>query len=224
MLRFDELKSNLVATVAHEFRTPLTSLRMAIHLCAEESVGPMNEKQLDLMLAARQDTERLQQIVDDLLDLSRIQAGRMELHRRQVSVESLIREGVVPHAAAARDKGVTLQTELFPGLGEIDVDTERMQLVLTNLIGNAVRYTPAGGTVVRAGAPDRRRRAGRGRGHGPGIPKQYQSAVFDKFFRMPGSGSERRRPRPLHRQGDHHGPRRPHHPPQRSRPRQHVLD
>jgi NtrC-family two-component system sensor histidine kinase KinB len=192
VLRFDELKNNLVATVAHEFRTPLTSLRMAVHLTAEESVGPLNDKQLDLMQSARQDTERLQQIVDDLLDLSRIQSGRMELHRRQVSATSLVREAVLPFTSAARDKNVTLKTEIFPGLGEIDVDTERMQLVLANLIGNAIRYTPAGGTVVvrgRRGDPNGAATVIEVQDTGPGIPKQYQTAVFDKFFRMPGSGS-----------------------------------
>ena len=189
MLRFDELKNNLVATVAHEFRTPLTSLRMAVHLCAEESVGPLNDKQLDLMQAARQDTERLQQIVDDLLDLSRIQSGRMELHRRRVSAESLVREAVLPFTAAARDKGVTLKTEIFPGSGEVDVDTERMQLVLANLIGNAVRYTPSGGTVTVRGRRTDTATVIDVQDTGPGIPKQYQTAVFDKFFRLPGSSS-----------------------------------
>jgi NtrC-family two-component system sensor histidine kinase KinB len=189
VLRFDELKNNLVATVAHEFRTPLTSLRMAVHLCAEESVGPLNDKQLDLMQAARQDTERLQQIVDDLLDLSRIQSGRMELHRRRVSAESLVREAVLPFATSARDKNVALKTEIFPGLGEIDVDTERMQLVLANLIGNAIRYTPAGGGVVVRARPTDTATILEVQDTGPGIPKQYQTAVFDKFFRMPGSGS-----------------------------------
>jgi PAS domain S-box-containing protein len=189
VLRFDELKNNLVATVAHEFRTPLTSLRMAVHLCAEESVGPLNDKQLDLMQAARQDTERLQQIVDDLLDLSRIQSGRMELHRRRVSAESLVREAVLPFATSSRDKNVSLKTEIFPGLGEIDVDTERMQLVLANLIGNALRYTPAGGSVIVRARPTDTSTLVEVQDTGPGIPKQYQTAVFDKFFRMPGSGS-----------------------------------
>src|SRR6185295_10423507 len=77
--RFDELKNNLVATVAHEFRTPLTSLRMAIHLLTEGLAGPVTEKQADLLHAAREDCERLQSFVDELLDLSRIQSGRMEL-------------------------------------------------------------------------------------------------------------------------------------------------
>ncbi|HZL18507.1 MAG TPA: ATP-binding protein [Polyangia bacterium] len=189
VLRFDELKNNLVATVAHEFRTPLTSLRMAVHLCAEESVGPLNDKQLDLMQAARQDTERLQQIVDDLLDLSRIQAGRMELHRRRVDVESLIREAILPFASAARDRNLTLKTELPPGLGEVEVDTERLQLVLANLIGNAVRYTPSGGSIVVRGRRLETVAVLEVQDNGPGIPKQYQTAVFDKFYRMPGSGS-----------------------------------
>jgi PAS domain S-box-containing protein len=189
VLRFDELKNNLVATVAHEFRTPLTSLRMAVHLCAEESVGPLNDKQLDLMQAARQDTERLQQIVDDLLDLSRIQSGRMELHRRHVSAESLLREAVLPFTGVARDKNVALRTEIFPGLGEVDVDTERMQLVLANLIGNAVRYTPSGGTVTVRGRRADATTVIEVQDTGPGIPKQYQTAVFDKFFRLPGNTS-----------------------------------
>ncbi|HVV16351.1 MAG TPA: ATP-binding protein [Polyangia bacterium] len=187
VLRFDELKNNLVATVAHEFRTPLTSLRMAIHLCLEETVGPLNDKQLDLLAAARQDTERLQRIVDDLLDLSRIQSGRMELHRRRMSAESLLRDAAAPFATAARDKGVTLKTELFPGLGDLDVDADRMQLVLANLIGNAVRYTPAGGSVtVRGQRTDLGVRI-QVQDTGPGIPKAYQAAVFDKFFRVPGT-------------------------------------
>ncbi|HVY38945.1 MAG TPA: ATP-binding protein [Polyangia bacterium] len=189
VLRFDELKNNLVATVAHEFRTPLTSLRMAIHLCAEETVGPLNDKQLDLLAAARQDTERLQQIVDDLLDLSRIQSGRMELHRRRMAAESLLRDAAAPFSTAARDKGVTLKTELFPGLGDLDVDADRMQLVLANLIGNAVRYTPSGGTVIVRGQRTEHGVRIQVQDSGPGIPKAYHAAVFDKFFRVPGTSA-----------------------------------
>ena len=87
LFRFDELKNNLVATVAHEFRTPLTSLRMAIHLCLEEVVGPLTEKQADLLHAAREDCGRLQDIVDDLLNLSRIESGRIDLHKRRLAAQ-----------------------------------------------------------------------------------------------------------------------------------------
>src|SRR6266849_806328 len=89
--RFDELKNDMVATVAHEFRTPLTSLRMAIHLCLEQVVGPVTEKQADLLHAAREDCERLQAMVDDLLDLSRIETGRVEMRKRPTSIATLLK-------------------------------------------------------------------------------------------------------------------------------------
>src|SRR6266536_3287393 len=82
LVRFDELKNDLVATGAHEFRTPLTALQMAIHMCAEEAAGPLTEQQADLMAGARKDCERLQAITDDILDLSRIQAGRIQIEAR----------------------------------------------------------------------------------------------------------------------------------------------
>src|SRR5437762_12534004 len=90
LVRFDELKNDLVATVAHEFRTPLTSLRMAIHILVEGTVGPINEKQADLLQAAREDCEPLQDIVDDLLDLARIQAGKVEVQPAAISAKSLV--------------------------------------------------------------------------------------------------------------------------------------
>ncbi|HEY2902562.1 MAG TPA: ATP-binding protein [Polyangia bacterium] len=187
LMRFDELKSNLVATVAHEFRTPLTSLRMAIHLCLEESVGPITEKQADLLAAARQDTERLQQIVDDLLDLSRIQAGRIELHQRPVDAASLAREALQAFKVLAADKAVDLRGEIFPGLGEVNADPERIELGFANLISNALKYTPAGGTVtLRATAGERTVRYAV-TDTGPGIPGEYCQVVFEKFFRMPGA-------------------------------------
>ena len=82
--RFDELKDDLVATVAHEFRTPLTSLRMAIHLVLEGVAGPLTEKQGDLLYAARDDCQRLQRTVDELLDLARIQSGKLSMQPRPV--------------------------------------------------------------------------------------------------------------------------------------------
>ena len=105
LFRFDELKNDLVATVAHEFRTPLTSLRMALHLCTEEAVGPLTPKQADLLFAAREDCERLQVIVDELLDLSRIQSGTIELHRRRTDPARSVDMAIEPHRAAPSRPG-----------------------------------------------------------------------------------------------------------------------
>jgi signal transduction histidine kinase len=189
LMRFDELKNNLVATVAHEFRTPLTSLRMAIHLCAEEKVGPITDKQADLLYAARHDTERLQQIVDDLLNLSRIQAGRVELHARTLSVDAVVAEALQSFEDAATHKEIQLSKEVFPGQGEILADPERIGLVFSNLLSNALKYTPPGGDVtVRAQRIDRAVRF-EVEDSGPGVAPEYRQSIFDRFFRVPGASA-----------------------------------
>ncbi len=185
--RFDELKNDLVATVAHEFRTPLTSLRMAIHLCAEETVGPLTPKQADLLFAARGDCERLQEMVDDLLDLSRIQSGGMELARRRLSLGPFVEELVKERAGRAEEQGVELVAVIAPGLDDVHADPERLQLVFENLLANALRHTPSGGRIeVRALPGDGEVRV-EVADTGPGIPLEYREAIFERFFRVPGS-------------------------------------
>jgi signal transduction histidine kinase len=201
LFRFDELKNNLVATVAHEFRTPLTSLRMAIHLCLEGTIGPLTSKQEDLLFAAREDCERLQVIVDELLNLSRIESGQIDLHKRRLEPHALVDTAVEVHKAAAEQAGVALRTEVFPSLPEVFVDQDRLQLVFTNLITNAIRFAPKGSSiVVRARAieaPEASRRQHRiadaeqvrfeVADEGAGISKEHQAGLFEKFFRVPGS-------------------------------------
>jgi signal transduction histidine kinase len=197
LFRFDELKNNLVATVAHEFRTPLTSLRMAIHLCTEETVGSLTRKQADLLFAARDDCERLQTIVDDLLNLSRIESGGIDLQRRRVEPQELVDAAIDVHVAAAKSKGVTLRAEVMPGLPEVFADPDRLQLVFTNLLGNALRYTPEKSEIVVRAMSDASSDAPSAESllrfevidHGPGIPVEHQEALFEKFFRVPGRPS-----------------------------------
>ncbi len=186
--RFDELKNDLVATVAHEFRTPLTSLRMAIHLTVELAAGPLTDKQLELLVAAREDCERLQGIVDDLLDLSRLQSGRLELERKPVKVSSLVDEVIDAHRAAAALREVTLTAALGPFAADqqVDADAARLGLVLANLVSNAIRYTPAGGTVT-VGFDGARFEV---RDTGAGILPEHQKRIFEKFFRVPGTRPE----------------------------------
>jgi len=189
LMRFDELKNDLVATVAHEFRTPLTSLRMAIHLCAEEVVGPVTEKQADVLSAARQDCERLQGIVDDLLDLSRIQSGRMTLAVARLDAGTVLRETAAAARSAADAEGLELVVaEPDPAL-TVQADAERIQLVLTNLLANAVRHTARGGMVeVSARLADGAVRFDV-RDTGEGIAREHLPRIFDKFYRVTGARS-----------------------------------
>jgi two-component system, NtrC family, sensor histidine kinase KinB len=190
LMRFDELKNDLVATVAHEFRTPLTSLRMAIHLCAEEVVGPLTEKQADLMHAARQDCERLQGIVDDLLDLSRIQAGRMPLKLQPLSAADLLDDAVGALRSTADAAQVELRVVPPEAPVEVQGDEERVGLVLTNLVANAIRHTASGGWVELSTSSSGKQVRFEVKDNGEGIAREHLDRVFEKFYRVPGGRSE----------------------------------
>lgn len=187
--RFEELRNDVVATVAHELRTPLTSLRMAVHLLAEQAVGPLTPKQGDLVFAAREDCDRLQSIVDELLDLSRIQADRIELRLARHDPEELVREALEAQRSAAAAHEIQLRSELLPDTPPVMADRERILLVLANLLGNAIRYGPTGGTVtVRALPRDGVLRV-EVSDEGPGVPAEHQQAIFDKYVRVPGAAA-----------------------------------
>jgi NtrC-family two-component system sensor histidine kinase KinB len=187
--RFDELKNDLVATVAHELRTPLTSLHMAIHICAERAAGPVTEKQADLLHTAREDCERLQGIVDDLLDLARLQSGQAATRRQAIAPAALVEAAVHFHEALARERSVELASEVLEPVDDVLVDSDAIQSVFSNLIANAIRYTAAGGSVfVRArGAPGLVRFEVVDAG--PGLAPEHRARVFEKFFRVPGQES-----------------------------------
>jgi len=195
LFRFDELKSDLVATVAHELRTPLTSLRMALHLCLEETVGPLTPKQGDLLYAAREDCERLQGMVDDLLNLSRLEAGRMALRKRRLEPLSFLSSVADAHRAAAERQDIELVVAVKAGCPEAFADPDRLQLVFANLVVNAFRYSPRGARVVlsaTAGPPDRDKAElplvmFGVKDEGPGIAREHQARLFEKFYRVPGA-------------------------------------
>ncbi len=186
--RFDELKDDLVATVAHELRTPLTSLRMAVHLCLEGVAGPVSDPQIALLHTAREDCERLQGIVEDLLNLARIASGRVQLRRLWVSVDNLVGSAVAECQGLAQQKNIELVAEISPlSPRKIWVDPERLALVFNNLVSNALRHTPPGGRVcLRVPAAGKLARF-EVIDTGVGIAVEYQRQIFLRFFRVPGS-------------------------------------
>jgi NtrC-family two-component system sensor histidine kinase KinB len=179
--RFDQLKNDLVATVAHEVRTPLTALRMAVHLLQENVAGPLTERQADLVYAAREETERLQRIVEELLDLAKLQDGRLQLTRRPTAPRALVEAALDAQRTIAADRQVVLAADVAPGLPEIAVDSDRIQLVFANLLSNAVRHSPPGAPVTLRVAA----RNGSLRfsviDEGPGIPPERRALIFEKF-------------------------------------------
>jgi signal transduction histidine kinase len=185
--RMEDLKGDWVATVAHEFKTPLTSLRMAVHLCLEGTVGALTEKQQDLLHAGREDCERLQSLVDELLDLSRLSSARLELRPGTVRTSELLRSAVKAHQSRARAKGVTLRVAASSEDVTLAADPDRLPLVLSNLVANAVRHSPEGGTVALSSLPTEGGVRFEVADEGPGIPAEQRERIFEKFTRLPGA-------------------------------------
>lgn len=187
----DELKGNLVHTVAHELRTPLTSLGMALHLALDERVGgPLEPRLAELLTAARDDTRRLRALVEDLLDLSRLQAGGAGPAATEVPPAELLAEVGEAARRAAEEAGVRLEVEARPGLPPVRVDRARMRVALLNLVVNAVRHSPAGGVVRLSAAEVTEALRFTVEDEGPGVPAAERGRIFEAFVRGEGETGE----------------------------------
>jgi len=168
----------------------LTSMRMAIHLLLEEKVGPLTEKQAELLVAAREDSDRLHDILNNLLDISRIESGRVQMEFRAVSPLETAMEAVESFRTAAKDQGVTLEVELPGDLPQVWADTTRVSHVFVNLLSNALKHTPPGGKVTISARAEENGVAFSITDTGKGIPNEYLPRIFEQFFRVPDQGPQ----------------------------------
>ena len=179
----DRLKSEFIAGASHELRTPLTSLQMGVHLLLEPSTGKLSSRQQELLTICRDDTLRLDKLVKDLLDLSRLESGRAPLRREAVSASDLVETALNPLRRQADAKGLSLRASVPSDLPKISADRGQVERVLTNLVANAIRATDRGEIEVTAAAR---------RGHvaiavrdtGRGIPHDYLARVFEPFVQV----------------------------------------
>lgn len=188
--KLDELKSGLLSTVSHELKTPLTSVRMGIHLLLEERVGALTPKQQELLMAAGEDADRLHKIVENLLDLGRMESGRVRLDIRPMPVRQVVSQSAEPLEASFQDKGVALKVDLPDDVPDVLADEARIGHVLTNLLTNALKYTNAGGEVTVSAAGDGNTVRFSVQDNGRGIPEQYLGRIFERFFRVPGQAGQ----------------------------------
>jgi PAS domain S-box-containing protein len=182
----DEVKSNLVATASHELKTPLTGIRLALHLLLEETVGPLGPKQLELVLDARENSERLLATIENLLDLARLEEGGKHLDLQPEAPAALLKTVADAIQARAEDEGVDVIVDAPEDLPRVAMDFRQMRHALDNLVGNALRYTRRGGRVtLKAEAADRAVVLSVA-DTGVGISPEYLPHVFEKFFQIPG--------------------------------------
>lgn len=180
----DRLKSEFMATISHEFRTPLTSINMALDILLQEIRGELNPAQRELLADARKDGQRLKRLVKDLLDLSKLESGKYQPQRQPLDLAEVVEEALQPLRFFWKAKDIRLEIDIAAGLPPLSGERQRIAQVITNLVKNAIQYTPAGGSVrisaAQAGNDCRICVAD----SGEGIPEEALELIFDKFVQV----------------------------------------
>jgi two-component system, OmpR family, phosphate regulon sensor histidine kinase PhoR len=181
--RLEGVRRDFVANASHELKTPLTAIRGYSETLLDEDTPPDVRRQFTKTLHAN--ATRLQHILDDLLDLSRIESGGWPLERSPLAIEAVALEAWEPYAHAAEERGIPLRLRLAADADRVTADREGLRQVFSNLFSNALRYTPDGGTVEVASSPATGDRVEvRVQDTGSGIPAEHLSRVFERFYRV----------------------------------------
>lgn len=185
----DGIKSNLISTVSHEIKNPLTTLRMAIHLLLEQNVGKLNDRQEELATMIHEESERMLQTLDGLLELARIDHSDQIIHLEACNISDLMNGVIAENLELAKLRNIRLESDEDPSLEYIVADKRVLRHILRNFISNACKYAQPGEVQVQS------RRIGKNvrflvSDHGPGIPEEHQAHLFDKFWRIPGEGGK----------------------------------
>ena len=186
----EQMKSEFVSLVSHELRTPLTSIIGFISLILDGKTGEINQKQYESLSRAHRQSERLAALINDLLDISRIEAGRIEMKQEQVQIDWIAKRRIEELRPQADEKTISLRLEAPSQLPEMIGDADRIGQIFINLIGNAIKFTPDNGKVtVRISKYSQNGSENRGFhveviDTGPGIPAEEREKVFDKFRQL----------------------------------------
>jgi len=180
----DRLKSEFIMTASHELKTPLTSMEMSIGLLKENAADNLNDNQKQLLDAADEDIRRLKSLIKDLLDLSRIESGKIEMEFDRVDTRVLFEKAIAAQKSIATEKGVQLEAKAVENIPPVNADPTKITWVLTNLISNALRYTDDGGFIKLDAMDVGPQVQINVRDDGKGIPYEYQSRIFDKFVQV----------------------------------------
>jgi PAS domain S-box-containing protein len=182
----DQIKSDFVSTVSHEFRTPLTSISMGVGILLDEIPGQINEDQRELIEAIKEDSERLKNLVSDLLDLSRIESGKIQMDIQSNDIKTMVDNAVKPFKMQAEEKNAVIKVNVRENMAKVKADFNKISWVLTNLIGNALRYVPTDGTgeIVINAKETANKMLLSVSDNGKGIPEDYQQKIFEKFIQV----------------------------------------
>ncbi len=177
----DRMKSELISKVSHELRTPLTTIKEGISLVFDGTLGQINADQEEVLAIAKKDIDRLARLIGNLLDVSKIETGKVELKKSSVNISSLVEEVLVSFQKQIEKKNITLETRLKGEMPPLYIDPDKISQVLTNLVSNSIKFTPESGHIT-LGIKDKREEIEISvKDTGLGIARENIPELFDRF-------------------------------------------
>lgn len=186
----DLAKTNFIATVSHEFKTPISSIKMSVQLLENEQIGILNTEQKQLLESIKEDSTRLLKTTKDLLDVTQLESEKMQLHIENILVQDIVNNAIETNKNTANQKNIIIESQIGENLEFVSADKEKMIWVLSNLISNAIRYSYENSKILISVKKIEDKIEFSVTDSGQGIPKEYHSKIFDKYFRIPGSKKE----------------------------------
>lgn len=183
----DVAKTNFIATISHELKTPLASSDFSLRLLEDQRVGNLTTEQKELVQSLKDDNQRLLRILSELLDLSQVESGKMQLHLQPVNVVEIIEKALGAVQNTAREKNIQVKQQITGNLPPFQADAEKAGWIINNFLTNAIRYSAQNDhIVIKAHQPDERHIEIGVQDFGIGIEASLQQKIFDRFFRVPG--------------------------------------
>ncbi|MCL5405567.1 MAG: HAMP domain-containing histidine kinase, partial [Deltaproteobacteria bacterium] len=182
--KMEQIKSDFVSMVSHEVRSPLNSVLAQLHVITDGLAGEVTPKQMEILGRASEKIKSLLSLSTELLDLARIESGLITLDKERVNPAEILEDQAAFHEAAAREKRISLELDPLPELPSVVVNRRNMEEVLSNLITNAINYTPEGGKVVLSACTEDKYLKLSVRDNGIGIAPEEQERVFAPFYRI----------------------------------------
>jgi signal transduction histidine kinase len=179
----DRAKTEFVSLASHQLRTPLTSISWFSEMLLKHEVGPLNPKQKEYLDEVYTQNSRMIDLVDDLLNSSRVDMGMLNIEPRRIDLKDVLESVLEEMDPLVREKNIELEKNIAENIPEVETDPEMVRIIFQNLISNAVKYTPVGGKVTVALSSAGSRLEFKVADTGYGIPKSQQNRVFTKMFR-----------------------------------------
>ena len=181
----DKAKTNFIATISHELKTPISSIKLSLKLLSDERIGHLNQEQQQLIGNIMEDSQRLLTITGELLDLAQVETGHIQLNIQSTDPQAILDYSLEAVKIPARQKQVNIQIDLVQNMPLILADQEKTAWVLINLLSNALRYSPEKGNIMLTIKETENQVEFSVLDFGKGIEEQYRKLIFDRFFRVP---------------------------------------